>query len=424
MKKVKSTVKHSKKDYYLDQKFWNRFVKSYWEKKPLALTNVKSALTEINENDIFNLVVQFSNKCRKNKNASGFKLYIDGNLTYEEDVLQFLPHKKDKNFMGYHHRMSALFSDYCLVCDELLQVESYIRKIILDFTYELYQHIGFPNRFTEIGLYLGNYKKTPFGVHVDKCGVFSLPVTGVKKFRLWTDHFVQKHPELNRAFKYSRYNKQSQVITIAPGDLSYWPSNAWHIAESTGSFSATWSLGVWVDQRHEQLFNQTLNSLLKRKFSKRGENTMTPFKNLNSLNGEVSELPKIYLESIKVLQSLKHKELQEFFLKDWLVHISKHGFKNCPKYILNVNLNSTIKLSNQNAPVLWQKSLLDNSTVFIGFSGTLIETNTKSELLKLVVELNNGRNCKISQFFSSQLKQSKDYKNLQLLTQSGAFTLV
>jgi len=406
----------------LDQKFWNNFSQTTWEKKPIALKHVKSDLTEIKEAEIFELVVKYSDICRKNKVASGFKLFIDGIQTYEDEVLQFLPLKKDKSFIGYHQRMNEVFSDYCLVCDELLLVDSTIRNKLTDFTMQLYKSVGFPNRFTEIGLYLGNYKKTPFGVHVDNCGVFSFPVTGVKKFRLWTSEFVQKHPSLNRAFNYAKYNKFSEVIKIEPGDMSYWPSSAWHIAESTGEFSATWSLGIWVDQKHEQSFSKTLNELLKNKFSTRGEATLTHFSNLQSANGEVSKLPEVYIESIKALQSLTDAEIREFFLKTWMVHISKQGFKNWPVIELNLSLKSKIRIRYKSAPILWQQGLSEKSKLLLSFAGVLVETNTKSGLFKMIKRLNEGHSCQVGQFISAG-KKNLDLSVLQKLANAGAFTL-
>ncbi|MGZ3791989.1 MAG: JmjC domain-containing protein, partial [Bdellovibrio sp.] len=154
----------------LDQNFWRNFAKNIWEKKPLLLKNVKSGLLEMGDTEIFNLLVLYSDRCRKLKNPEGFKFYIHGYKAEAEDVLQVLPVKKDKSLLGYHARMKALFSDYCLVCDELLKVNLKKQHLLTEFTDELYRHVGFPNRFSEMGLYLGNYRKTPFGVHVDSCG--------------------------------------------------------------------------------------------------------------------------------------------------------------------------------------------------------------------------------------------------------------
>ena len=105
----------------LDKKFWTDFAKNNWEKKPLVLKNVKSDLLEMSDTAIFDLLVLYSNRCRKLKNPDGFKFYINGEKAYDEDVLQVLPVKKDQNLLGYHSRMKAMFPDYCLVCDELLK---------------------------------------------------------------------------------------------------------------------------------------------------------------------------------------------------------------------------------------------------------------------------------------------------------------
>ncbi len=68
--------------------------------------------------------------------------------------------------------------------------------------------------------------------------------------------------------------------------MTYWPSSAWHIAESNGSFSATWSLGVWVDQPHKEIFSESLKDLLEKKLGTKGEAPTTTFKNLHGAVGK------------------------------------------------------------------------------------------------------------------------------------------
>jgi hypothetical protein len=201
--------KSRSKSTLLDQKFWSHFAKSYWEKKSLHLKNVKSGLLEMSDSEIFDLLVLYADHCREMNDPSGFKFYTDGIKADEEQVLEVLPEATDKSLLGYHKRMNSLFPDYCLVCDELLQVNLKKQHLLTDFTDDLYRHVGFPNRFSEMGLYLGNYKKTPFGVHVDSCGVFSFPVSGLKKFRLWPAAYGEKHPELDRTFNYEKHKKHS-----------------------------------------------------------------------------------------------------------------------------------------------------------------------------------------------------------------------
>jgi hypothetical protein len=417
---AQKNASRSAKAVLLDQKFWSDFAKNTWEQKPLVLKNVKSGLLEMGDAAIFDLLVLYSNRCRKLKNPEGFKFYINGQKAYDEDVLQVLPVKKDKNLLGYHARMKAMFSDYCLVCDELLKSNLENQALLTDFTDELYRHVGFPNRFSEMGLYLGNYRKTPFGVHVDRCGVFSFPVVGVKKFRLWTSEFVQANPKLDRAFEYSKYKKDSMLMEIGPGDMTYWPSSAWHIAESDGSFSATWSLGVWVDKPHRDSLSQSLKGLLDEKLGSLGTAAMTSFKNLHEKSGEVRQLPTAYVQSIEMLKSLSAAELQETFLKSWMVHISLQGFKNIPQVDFELGFKSKIHLRNDRAPILWQQGIANANKIFFSFGGALVESNKTSGLLKLVKAVNAGETCVVNAYLTGAPK-AQDLEALQTLAAAGAF---
>ncbi|QLY27334.1 RNA methylase [Bdellovibrio sp. KM01] len=404
----------------LDQKFWKNFAKNHWEKKALSLKNVQSSLQEISAAEIFDLLVLYSDRCRQLNNPDGFKFYIDGFKADAEDVLQVLPEKRDQSLLGYHERMKKLFPDYCLVCDELLKVNLKKQHLLTDFTDELYRHVGFPNRFSEMGLYLGNYRKTPFGVHVDSCGVFSFPVAGIKKFRLWSQDYVRKNPSLDRAFKYDKHKKASVLLEAGPGDMTYWPSADWHIAESDGSFSATWSLGVWVDQPHKQLFSDSLKDLLDSKGGALASAPTTKFKTLHSKTGEVSELPEAYQQSIASLQKLSAAEIQETFLKSWMQHISLQGFKSIPQIDFKLSAKSRIQLRNPNALILWQQSQTAKDKYYFSFGGALVETSKPAGLLKLVKAINDGKTCTVSSYLKgATLKQ--DLKSLQTLADAGAF---
>lgn len=406
---------------FIDQGFWKNFAENIWEKKPLFVKDFPSSLLQMNESDVFDLLVLYANKCRKLNDPTGFKFYIDGFKVSEEEVLQVLPTKKDKTLLGYHRRMEEMFSDYCLVCDELLTVNSKKQHLLTDFTDELYRNVGFPNRFSEVGLYLGNYKKTPFGVHVDSCGVFSFPVVGKKIFRLWTSAYAKKNPSLDRAFKYDKHKKSSQVLEAQPGDMTYWPSSAWHIAESDGSFSATWSLGVWVDRPHKQVFSDSLKELLDFKGGTSDLEVMTSFETLYSGVGEVTELPEAYKESILQLQKLTLKELTENSLKSWMRHISLQGFKNLPQQALPVGRKSTIRLTSYNSPVLWQKSLTSKGIVYFSFGGVLVEGTPSESFLKLIKSVNAYEICLVGSYLKGS-SAKKDLQLLQALANTGVFS--
>ncbi|MFN7727730.1 MAG: JmjC domain-containing protein [Bdellovibrio sp.] len=415
----------TQKPMQLNSTFWSDFAKNIWERKPLVLRDVQSSLLEINEDEIFALLVSYADRCRKAKNSEGFKFFVEGIRAHDYDVLQVLPVKNDKSLRGYHARMNVLFTDYCLVCDELLQVNLEKQARLKQFTDELYRHVGFPNRFAEMGLYLGNYQRTPFGVHVDSCGVFSLPVTGTKTFRLWTTEFVKKNPTLDRAFDYAKFKKNSKVMTAKPGDMVYWPSSAYHIAESDGEFSATWSLGIWLDQTHQQQVSEALQTLLNEKIGDLCFAPTMPFKKLHRKDGQVDQLPDQYLQTIKALQSLTSRQLKTAFLKTWMRHISTQGFKVLPVRPAKLSARSTIWLSQATSPVLWFESKDEDgekSKTYLSFGGQLIETKRSRELLKMIKDLNAQKGCLVGAYLNRPGSRGA-LASLQALAEAGAFRL-
>lgn len=403
----------------VQQNFWKDFAKTSWEKKPRLLKKFASPLQDINETHIFSMLVEYSDHCRKMNKAQGFKLFLDGQMQYEEDVLQILPVKKDKSLSGYHLRMEKIFSDYCLVCDELLQASDENWGKLQQFTSNLFTHVGLPNRFVEIGLYLGNYKQTPFGVHVDGCGVFSFPVVGEKTFRLWSPAFGKQNPALDRAHEYSRYKKNSQLLKASAGDMTYWPSSAWHIAESDGSFNATWSLGVWVDKSHHTVCEEALQPLIEEKIKATGPAKtikLPPLKN----DGQVVQLPRDFLQSISALQNISANELHDCFMKAWLELSSKQGFKTPPLVKKQCKLTMKTKLTLKKPQRILWTHLKSERKIIYAFQGKLHESTPSTQFLKLVKALNLGATCLIAEFLNDS-KKNHDLKILQLIANAGAF---
>jgi hypothetical protein len=405
----------------MNSSFWKKFATSTWEKKAVLEKNFKSPLSEIKEDQIFDMLVEYSDYCRKVKKAEGFKLYVEGQLQHEEEILQILPVKNDLSFLDYNKRLESIFLDYCLVCDELLLVSQKNLTKLSDFTENLFSYVGFPNRFAEMGLYLGNYRKTPFGVHADGCGVFSFPVVGRKKFRLWKPEFAKKNPKLDRAHRYSKFNKDSITLEAVPGDMTYWPSSAWHIAESDGSFSATWSLGVWVDKSHQQNLQDALKPLIKSKLSKWGQ-TYSVNRPSQQKCDEGVLLPENFLHSISILRKISENELHDALLKSWMKLSSKKGFKNSPrvKTYRKLSLRSQISATQSNS-IFWSKLKSEAKTLY-AFQGILLECTPSAQLLKLIKLLNRGHLCKISDFLKGPHKIN-DLKSLNILSKAGAFKL-
>lgn len=302
------------------------FCRKQWQKKA-TVVQAPAQLASISANTIFSLLVCYCDQARATDSVHGLKFYVSGIRLEPFEVLENLPLRADKNFAGYHRRMSRRFNDYGLVCDELYSVMNgkfiSIQKKIHSFADELYAEVGIPNRFVEVGLYLGNYQKTPFGVHVDPCGVLSLPVVGKKTFRIWPQAIVDKYPELKESFSYDEFKSQSSRLVVKPGEMGYWPSTDWHIAEGEGSFSATWSLGVWVDLPTSDAALQAIIPVLTRKLhtrlQSRGERTSLKY---------TAELPDELEMAAAAISKLSRKEIRKALARWWKLHLRSKAFKS------------------------------------------------------------------------------------------------
>ncbi len=320
---MKSRKSKASTPTFQSAKFWSDFGRNFWEKKP-GRFDATSPLSAV---DVFELLVSYCDLCRERDELVGLKFYVDGVCLEPFETFEHLPIRRDQSLEGYHQRMRKQFRDYGLVCDELMWVNKKHWQSLGRLVTGLYDAVGRPNRFSEMGLYLGNYRKTPFGVHVDKCGVLSFPVVGSKSFRIWDPDFVEANPELKEAFSYEEFKSNSKVLTVRPGEMSYWPSQSWHIAEGDGKFSCTWSIGVWVDRTLTDVASDSLSKFLAKKLGAVGRKTVLRLPKPASKGAKFpSELKLI----AKKIAGLSEREIKLELERWWTSQSKLNGFKNRP----------------------------------------------------------------------------------------------
>ncbi len=117
--------------------------------------------------------------------------------------------------------------------------------------------------------FLGNYRRTAFGVHKDSQHVFTFVVAGRKRMLLWPiEAFagrseVPDNPALKQAglfaltkTEFARARKKAIVLEARPGDLMYWPPSYWHCADPTPGVGITVTLGVDEDLEGRRRFRK------------------------------------------------------------------------------------------------------------------------------------------------------------------------
>ncbi|MCX4247771.1 JmjC domain-containing protein [Paraliomyxa miuraensis] len=177
------------------------------------------------------------------------RLFRDGVLS-ELDP-QRIPRATDASPEHYIERLQAatpgetiglILNDYHCLDDELW-------RRIRGFFRAWFERTGMPAGGATADIFLASYPVTPFGVHQDTQDVFTWVVSGEKRFLVWPPEvFDGVDP---RTVDYEDYRDRATVLEGAPGDLMFWPSTHWHIAESVGAPVVTLSLGRFMDSAQD-----------------------------------------------------------------------------------------------------------------------------------------------------------------------------
>lgn len=230
--------------------FWQHLVDAYWEKGSASFDAVPASLWRLDAQELFGLLTW----CSEHMGESDVRYYMTrSDLTVWQLVRpkpDVLPMKEDGSIAAYQERMRRFVpkpDGYSIFVNNVIRHDHVAWSGVRDFVRGLVQLVGLPPGGINAGVGLGEYDYTPFGLHVDKGrSAFVLPIIGRKRFRIWPSRYVRQHPELARSRgEYGGLEKDSLVLEASPGGLMYWPSDAWHTAESVdGSFTAMLAIGA------------------------------------------------------------------------------------------------------------------------------------------------------------------------------------
>lgn len=310
------------------QDFWLDFAELYWEHQAVLLGEEQAkALPRVSVDELFGAVVSCCEDfCRGGRQKVRF--YSDDQ---ELDLLggghqRLLPARRDGSFAAYNARLMDLegLPNYALVVADWHQFNRALWERILSAVQGLAAVVGISHARMDTQVFLGTYKTTPFGVHVDRTSGFHFPVAGTKTMRFWPDRFAQATPELRGALRYERYLEQSTALSARPGQVLYWPSSDWHVAESDGEFSVTWGFGYWLGDGMTSLALEALAQLL---METPGRCRAVP---RSALVEEARELREVDTLVDKLARLSADPRLRAAVARGWLEHFSACGYLRPP----------------------------------------------------------------------------------------------
>src|SRR5262245_6235475 len=257
---------------------------------------------------------------------SNIRFYIDGQRI--EDPSEYLMHGQDGDFVGWHNRLDHTVGDYSLVFNRLEGVFGDDIDGIYELLMPLVGELGVPARKSEITLFAGRYKKTPFGIHNDDELNFFWPLIGPKRVRFWNPDYGSSNPRLARLLDYDEHLTESFVLDAQAGDMLSWPGSWWHIAEGSGQFSVSLTIPLeWYPSREKldrtQLLEK-LSKLLLRVAAAHSGSTLMPVRRKEDTS---ETIPEMIPDAAHLFSGIRPEDITDILTEQWLRKITTAGLR-------------------------------------------------------------------------------------------------
>ena len=249
------------------------FLLGIWEKEASVLQGAY-ATPPIDAEELYEAVKTLWAK----KDFEDINPYIDGRNPFPTEYTLFEP-------------TEANFADYCAAVSErvggvpfgaqILHIERHcdsLRNKLGELAGMLAKEHGMPAGYFNGGAFFGNYSETPFGIHTDPAAITTWPVLGgSKRVLVWPDSYFDDNPQnipIGRSHKLmldnlEQYRKDAQVLEAKPGDLMYWPSSHWHMAQGEHGIHATVSLSYYYWNSFSRMVARAVEADLEKQLGDR-----------------------------------------------------------------------------------------------------------------------------------------------------------
>lgn len=313
--------------------FWTTFASRYWERGSGEFERPTPGPL-ISEANAFSAAVALANSARQGKAVVEPCVWLDGQK--QADPLGLLPLACDKSFHTYGERVlhDSGAREFTTLLPELHYYDhkllAEVRSILLPLT----AACGLPSGWTDTAFFVGRYERTPFGIHYGPMSVMTVPVIGRKTFRVWSEAEVARHPELVGATSYDSGGSISKLLSGVPGDILYWPSRDWHIAEADTGLTAALSFGFWASERERHPLRQIIKMAerLLAAAPKASDADMignpVPHQAPQEIHNDLPAGWKHYLDALSNL--VGSSELEKELLAEFLRQASCFGLKHVP----------------------------------------------------------------------------------------------
>ena len=245
--------------------FWSSFVEQYWGQRPLVIKQpFAKPLTTSDE--MFSAIKNASEQFRAGGPDCSFRFYTEEGFLLTGPKLQhYTPEISDSSAADYVDRMTNKLNGrrFGLVISQFQVHEAWlwqrVRKFLRGLSAELE---ALP--WVEIVSFLGNYDKTPFGIHRDEVSVFLFVIEGRKRIYVWPRDYFSDSDDVRLESDFEQLRRDAVVLEAEAGDIIFWPANFWHVGESVGGLSSSISIAIGPLHPAEIVWNSLLTKIKER----------------------------------------------------------------------------------------------------------------------------------------------------------------
>lgn len=235
------------------------------EASPTLLRNAFTPFTD----ELWRMFVAACRSKALGRIETELRLYLEHDIAGFVDVFDavpFFPTVAHGSFEDYAAHLGRVFNGkrFGFVVNNLHLYDFDFWHASFPFFRQLFAKRGVPKGGVSFDLFLGNYRRTPFGIHKDSQDVYTWVLGGKKRFCLWPFERFAGRKELTLAYdelekkdaqirvqdeaEYRALIDEAITLEGEPGDLMFWPASFWHVADNPeGSLALTVAAGLQFD---------------------------------------------------------------------------------------------------------------------------------------------------------------------------------
>ncbi|MBB5644842.1 hypothetical protein [Pedobacter cryoconitis] len=374
-------------------------------------------------------IIQTLAKLRTNK--YGYRVYIDGKLLDRVEMNRIYdapPHDNEE----VEDWVERVFGDkkFGMILNLGEKFNLDLSKNIALKTQPYLEKVGFPREGINFSIFIGNYDKTPLGIHKDPPGQdvmhFHLG-PGDKTMYTWGK---DEYENLTTNLKFEKQDidgllPYSTEFSFKEGDMYFMPEGEYHIGKQDGLSMA---LTLWRYNHTKDKLAKKLQNVIFSQFLKQNDDLLLSDKNdLNNVDGleetlEVFDIPG-------EMENLNFKDLMREAYKDlrYSIH-SNAGYRTSPfplDHDILFKMDDEIILEKP-YKILYKLSL-NQEKIHMYVRGIKLELNNFDGIISLLNRINIGKKERVSDLLSI-LDQTWDQETglyiLNLIYKNHGITII